>query len=175
MRFTFYRRHGDYRVSKKRSWLLRPESGSDFAVKLRPVLAGIAADAVVTGLMVVGERTGLFYKTLARDSEDWLDRKTKIRAAAGTRGTAILERLLQAAFSAAAGYGFERLQRRIRSVPAPGLGLVCGGLLGIVNSYRLGPLQRSISHPSCARWQHLAQRMGLHLTFGAILGLLLRK
>ena len=47
--------------------------------QIEAAMAGIAAGVLISGVMVLGRRTGLLHKTLAEEAEDWLDRAVSLR------------------------------------------------------------------------------------------------
>lgn len=93
---------------------------------MRPMSAGVAG-GLAAGLamdfaMVLGRRAGLLHKTLAEESEDWLDRTASTRRRIGEGGTEAVEQVNHFAASAAFGLGYGALRSRLPRLPGVLLG-----------------------------------------------------
>src|SRR3954469_11392838 len=109
---------------------------------LTSAIAGLVAVVAVDISMTGAKRLRLLGRTISEDSEDWLDRKTGSRSVIGRKPTSYIERFSQAVFSTALGYGFSQLRKAYPRANGAALGLLYGGALGVLNSFRLGPLYR---------------------------------
>jgi hypothetical protein len=103
-------------------------------------LGGVLAGVVTTAVMVAGRKSGIFGKTLDRDSVDWIDRHTGSRAAIGDTGTSLLEFGNHLAASAAFGLGYAELRERLPAIPPAALGALYGTALYLVNIAGIAPV-----------------------------------
>lgn len=134
-------------------------------MKLRSaaVLGGLAAGVLTTAAMIAGRRSGALTKTLDRDSVDWIDRTTGSRAVIGDTGTSALEFANHLGASAAFGYGYALLRKRMPEAPDWALGGGYGAALYLVNIAGIAPLLGITEGEVQAGPRKAAERLALHL------------
>jgi hypothetical protein len=142
---------------------------------MRPLNAGVAgglAGGVAMSLaMTLGRKTGFLHKTLAEDSEDWLDRVAGTRRRIGQGGTAALEQANHMAAAAGFGLGYGALRPNLPGVPTVVLGLLYGAGLYVVNIAGVAPLLGITQGEQNAPASLRAERLGLHLLYGVVTAL----
>jgi hypothetical protein len=135
--------------------------------QIETAMAGIAAGVLVSGVMVLGRRTGLLHKTLAEEAEDWLDRAVGLRRRIGATGTTAAEQINHLMASAAFGAGYGTLRRSVPGVPPLALGLLYGGALYAINIATIAPLIGLTRGEGQAPAPVILERLATHLLFGA--------
>jgi hypothetical protein len=134
-------------------------------------IGGMAAGLALSLAMEAGRRSGLLHKTLAEESEDWLDRVADTRHFLGRGGTTALEQANHMAASALFGVGYGLLSARLPRVPAPLLGALYGVGLYVVNIAGIAPLLGITEGEQNAAAPIRAERLGLHLLYGVLTAL----
>lgn len=132
------------------------------------MVAGLAGGIATALAMSLGRRAGILQKTLAEESEDWLDRKADTRRHLGRTGTTALEQANHLVAAAAFGRGYLMLRQRLPSVPTLPLGLAFGAGLYAVNIVGIAPLTGITQGEQNAPPQTVAQRLAMHLLFGVV-------
>ena len=140
--------------------------------KQASAIGGLAAGLAMSLAMVVGRRSGLLHKTLAEDSEDWLDRVVDARRLLGHGGTTALEQANHMVASAVFGVGYGLLSERLPGLPAPVLGALYGAGLYAVNIVGIAPLLGITEGERNAPAPLRAERLGLHLLYGMLAALI---
>jgi hypothetical protein len=135
--------------------------------QIETAMAGIAAGVLVSGVMVLGRRTGLLHKTLAEEAEDWLDRAVGLRRRIGATGTTAAEQINHLMVSAAFGAGYGTLRRSVPGVPPLALGLLYGGALYAIIIATIAPLIGLTRGEGQAPAPVILERLATHLLFGA--------
>lgn len=130
------------------------------------ILGGLIAGAGLAVMMAAGRRGGLLNKTLAEESEDWLDRTVGARRRLGAAGTTLLEQLNHLGASAAFGFGYGLLRERMRGLPAPALGGAYGAALYALNIGAIAPRLGITEGEAKAGPAVALQRLGMHLFYG---------
>jgi hypothetical protein len=131
--------------------------------RLAGVLGGVAAGIVTTAAMIAGRRSGALGKTLDRDSVDWIDRTTGSRAVIGDAGTGLVEFGNHLAASAAFGFGYAELRRRLPDWPGWAIGIGYGTALYAVNIGGIAPQLGITEGEVEAGPRRAAERWGVHL------------
>lgn len=134
-------------------------------------VAGLIGGAVMSLAMWLGRRAGLLEKTLAEDTEDWLDRHFHTRAAIGDRGTTALELGNHLAGSAGFGLGYEALRPALGGTPPVLAGALYGAGLYALAIGGVAPLLGITQGEQNAPAPVVAQRLGMHILYGVVTAL----
>lgn len=130
------------------------------------MLEGLIAGVGLAAFMAAGRRGGLLRKTLAEQSEDWLDRTVRSRSRLGATGTTALEQANHLAASAAFGFGYKLLRDRLPRMHPVLLGGAYGAGLYATNIAAIAPLLGITEGERKAGAPLALQRLGMHLLYG---------
>jgi hypothetical protein len=130
------------------------------------IIGGLAGGLAIGLAMSLGRQSKLLQKTLAEDSEDWIDRIADSRRRVGKTGTTIIEQTNHLMASAAFGCGYGLLRGALPSVPRVPLGLGYGAALYAVNIAGIAPLLGITEGEHNASGRQRTERLGVHLLFG---------
>lgn len=139
--------------------------------RLAGLIGGLAAGAVMTGLMLAGRKAGVLDETLDKKSEDWLDDTLGTRSWAGEAGTMLIEQANHAFASASFGYSYAAMREHASDVPAALLGGLYGGGLYAVNIAGVAPLLGITEGEQNVPGRTRLQRLALHVAYGVIVAL----
>jgi predicted outer membrane lipoprotein len=129
-------------------------------------LAGLIGGVVMTAGMVGGRRAGVLEKTLAEESEDWLDEKFDTRRRLGDTGTTAIEQADHMLTATAFGVAYAKAKSYVGNLPWPLAGAAYGAGLYAVNIVGLAPLLGITRGEWNERPRVIGQRLGMHVLFG---------
>jgi len=135
------------------------------------VVGGIAAGLAMSVAMEAGRRYGWLHKTLAEDAGDWLDRTLETRTHIGQGGTTALEQTNHLLASAGFGLAYSILRNRFPHTSGIALGAAYGAALYVINIAGIAPLLGMTEGEYNASSAVRKERLGLHLLYGALTGL----
>jgi hypothetical protein len=134
-------------------------------------VAGVIGGLVMSVAMAGGRRGGLLEKTLAEESEDWLDQKFHTRSHVGDLGTTAIEQADHMLAAAAFGMTYAKARSYVTELPWAIAGALFGALLYVVNIVGIAPLLGITRGEWQAPARIVGQRLSLHLVFGAVTAL----
>jgi hypothetical protein len=134
--------------------------------EVKTAIAGLAAGILISGLMAAARRSGFFHKTLAEESEDWLDRTVASRSYIGDFGTTLVEQTNHLAASAMFGSIYGTLQRSMPGVPPFLLGTFYGSALYAINIVCIAPAIGLTRGESAEPAPVMFERLAIHIVFG---------
>jgi hypothetical protein len=129
-------------------------------------LAGLVGGAIMTAAMLGGRRAGVLEKTLAEESEDWLDAKFHTRELVGDTGTKAIEQADHIVSATAFGIAYSKARGYLKGLPWPLAGALYGAGLYVVNVGGLAPLLGITRGEWKAPARVVGQRLGMHVLFG---------
>ena len=133
-------------------------------------IGGLAAGAVVSGLMFLGKDAGLLKDNLSEEAQDWLDETFGARGKLGEDGTELLEQVGHYGMSAGMGavYGAVRPY-----LPIPGAlsGALFGAAVYAVGVAGVLPELGVTGGEREAPKGVPTERFAIHVVYGAIMGL----